>query len=115
MAEGREPALSILAQPENPFRERYVCEKGPNRNQRFQHAERNSGYTYPTLAISSTYAQTATHICATLVTVPRDETMPTFIHPFPLSNDDPRVGKIEESNSLFFPITEEEFRSGKKE
>lgn len=115
MAENK-PPLQIIAEPEATFRERYICERGPNGgNQRFQHAVRNSGFTYPTLALSRNWAHIATHVRVMLVTVPQNETMPIYIHPFPISNDDSNVLKDEQMNALYFPISPEEFSREQKE
>ncbi|CAM4842287.1 unnamed protein product [Rotaria magnacalcarata] len=115
------PPLRLIAEPKPSYRERYMCETDRHRNraQRFVRADGNNPYqfVYPTVEIPTewtTKLQHALHIRLTLVTVPNERVPVRCVHPYPIDTEDTNVIKDPSSNALYFPVSYDELRSGRK-
>ncbi|CAF2375946.1 unnamed protein product [Rotaria sp. Silwood2] len=114
------PSLRIIAQPKASYRERYICETDRRRNraQRFVRADSNSKqFVYPTIEIPNEWLmkrEQSLYIRLTLVTVPNERAPIRCVHPYPIDTEDIHVIKDQSSNSLYFAISNDELRTGRK-
>ncbi|CAF3772748.1 unnamed protein product [Rotaria socialis] len=115
------PPLRLIAEPKSSYRERYMCETDRRRNraQRFVRADSNNPYqfVYPTVEIPTEWTDKlhhSLHIRLTLVTVPNERAPVRCVHPYPIDTEDTNVIKDPSSNALYFPVSYDELRSGRK-
>ncbi|CAF1569300.1 unnamed protein product, partial [Adineta steineri] len=62
----------------------------------------------------TTKLQHALHIRLTLVTVPNERVPVRCVHPYPIDTEDVNVIKDPSSNSLYFPLSDDELLTGQK-
>ncbi|CAF1060927.1 unnamed protein product [Rotaria sordida] len=114
------PPLRLIAQPKASYRERYICETDRRRNraQRFVRADKNPyQLVYPTIEIPNEWiikSQQSLYIRLTLVTVPNEYVHVRCVHPYPIDTEDIHVIKDPPTNSLYFPISDDELFIGQK-
>ncbi|CAF0725571.1 unnamed protein product [Rotaria sp. Silwood1] len=114
------PPLRLIAQPKASYRERYICETDRRRNraQRFVRADNNPNrLVYPTIEIPNEWIikrQQTLYIRLTLVTVPNERVPVRCVHPYPIDTEDVNVIKDPSSNSLYFPLSDDELLTGQK-
>jgi hypothetical protein len=135
------PPLRIVAQPKASYRARYMCEGRPcrNRAQRFVRSDDNPDkYVYPTIEVKIFIffsflfqlinfiffnqipsewigkLQQPIYIRLTHVTVPNELVNVRCVHPYSIDTEDINVIKDQATNSLFFPVSNEELTSGRK-
>ena len=125
--------LRVIAQPKKSYRERYQGELAASAAQRFlQAADNRFRFKYPTLEVREKLHPVEkwrllqitpewtpknglqSYIHVTLTTVPHPKAPCRCIHPYPLTSEDPNVQKDLTSNSLYYPISMEEFQQGHK-
>ncbi|CAF1360935.1 unnamed protein product [Adineta steineri] len=114
------PPLRIIAQPKKSYRERYGCEinRQQSRAQRFIRAADNDyKFEYPTIEIPQEWKDTLRqdfYIRLTLSTIPTESEPIRYIHPYPINTEDTTVIRDISTNSLYFRVSENEFRLGRK-
>ncbi|CAF4036526.1 unnamed protein product [Rotaria sp. Silwood1] len=109
--------LLIIAQPKAFYRERYACEFGPEKAQRYIRADDNElKYDYPTVEIPKKWCDSKRdlYIRVTSVTIRSELGFDHCIHPYAIDTQDKNVIKDSKNNSLYFRININEFINGEK-
>ncbi|CAF4562196.1 unnamed protein product [Rotaria sp. Silwood1] len=109
--------LLIIAQPKAFYRERYACEFGPEKAQRYIRADDNElKYDYPTVEIPKKWCDSKRdlYIRVTSVTIRSELGFDHCIHPYAIDTQDKNVIKDSKNNSLYFRIYINEFINGEK-
>ncbi|CAF2968867.1 unnamed protein product [Rotaria sp. Silwood2] len=109
--------IRIRVEPKASHRERYLCEIDCRRNRslRFIRADTNSDHLdYPTIEIPRQWNSQRLYIRVTLVTVWSEQVPVTCVHPYPIDTRELNVIKDAERNTLYFPVSEEELKNGRK-
>ncbi|CAF0984167.1 unnamed protein product [Rotaria sordida] len=112
--------LQIIAEPKALYRERYGSEldKSENVAKRYIRAAEENQFKleYPTIEISGAWYEAIHHpyIRVASVTVPNEHVSTTCVHPYPLGADDPAAVEDRPNNAIYFPISNDDFMSGRK-
>ncbi|CAF0856077.1 unnamed protein product [Adineta ricciae] len=110
--------IEIIAQPYYGTKLRYRSDysKNDQRQGVLKNRTKNSSYTGPAIRIPQQYLDPngGYYVRVCLVTVVNDRTCLRYIHPYRVENTTNNQLYNEETNSIYFPLQEEDYRTGTK-